>query len=579
MPTGQLHPVIRYIRKLAGAGQGGESTDGQLLGRFVKNRDESAFAAIVERHGPMVLSVCRRLLHGANDVDDVFQAVFLVLVRKAGSIGKPELLANWLYGVTCRTAVKARGEAFRRQARLKEMVDMPATEAISDPGWQALRPLLDEELKCLPDKYRAPLVLCYLQGKTYTEAARILGWAEGTVSGRLARGRELLRVRLTRRGLTLSGAALATLLTQNAARATLVPVALAANTVQAALLVAAGNSLAAGVISTQVATLTEGVLQAMFVTKLKIAAAVILAMGVLGMGGGAFTFNTWANEKVQDKKEAEKPNEKQKPIVEAAVDASAPKGGEKQKADPKQAQPKRAMTMKDALATEIKFERMDDPKLTLGDFLEQISDTYNLTFDVNEIAFRADGGVPNGDILSLPIAEKPIPRMAGIKVSTLLRKVLSRIPSQTGATFVFRPNLTLIEITTEAALREELQLHLPVSTGGDEDARVPALLPLVFISIDKAPLEDALKEISASTGYNIVLDRNKVNKEKAQVTAELSNVPVDTAVRILADLADMDVVKLDNVLYVTTRENAERLQKQKNKLKVPEAPKANQAGM
>ena len=577
MPTGQLHPVIRYIRKLAGAGQGGESTDGQLLGRFVKNRDERAFAAIVERHGPMVLSVCRRLLHGANDVDDVFQAVFLVLVRKAGSIGKPELLANWLYGVTCRTAVKARGEAFRRQARLKEMVDMPATEAISDPGWQELRPLLDEELKCLPDKYRAPLVLCYLQGRTYTEAARILSWAEGTVSGRLARGRDLLRARLTRRGLTLSGAALATLLTHNAASATLVPAALAANTVQAALLVAAGNSLAAGVISTQVATLTEGVLQAMFVTKLKIAAAVILAMGVLGMGGGAFTFNSWANEKGQDKKEAEKPNEKQQPIVEAAVDASAPKGGEKQKADPKQAQPKRAMTMKDALATEIKFERMDDPKLTLGDFLEQMSDTYNLTFDVNEPAFRAEVG--NSDVLSAPIAEKPIPRMAGIKVSTLLRKVLSRIQSQSGATFVFRPNLNLIEITTEAALREELQLHLPVSTGGDEDARIPALLPLVLISLDKAPLENALKEISSSTGYNIVLDRNKLNKEKAQVTADLSNVPVDTAVRILADLADMDVVKLDNVLYVTTRENAERLQKQKNKLKVPEAPKANPAGM
>jgi hypothetical protein len=222
---------------------------------------------------------------------------------------------------------------------------------------------------------------------------------------------------------------------------------------------------------------------------------------------------------------------------------------------------------------------MDDPKLTLGDFLEQMSDTYNLTFDVNEIAFRADGGVPTGDILSVPIAEKPIPRMAGIKVSTILRKVLSRIPSQTGATFVFRPNLNLIEITTEAALREELQLHLPVSTGGDEDARIPALLPLVLISLDKAPLENALKEISSSTGYNIVLDRNKLNKEKAQVSAELSNVPVDTAVRILADLAELDVVKLDNVLYVTTRENAERLQKQKNKLKVPEAPKANPAGM
>src|SRR5262249_30173837 len=156
---------------------------------------------------------------------------------------------------------------YRRQAYTKEMAEMPATEATSDPGWQELRPLLDEELKTLPDKYRAPLVLCYLQGKTYTEAARILGWAEGTVSGRLARGRELLRTRLTRRGLVLSGAALATLLTQNAARATLVPAALATNTIKAALLVAAGNSLAAGVVSTHAVALTEGVLKAMLVTK------------------------------------------------------------------------------------------------------------------------------------------------------------------------------------------------------------------------------------------------------------------------------------------------------------------------
>ena len=143
MATEQLHPVIHYIRKLAGAGQAGESSDGHLLERFIKERDETAFATLVERHGPMVLSVCRRMLNDAHAVDDVFQAVFLVLVRKAASIGKPELLANWLYGVAFRTAAKARGEAYRRQAHTKEMVEMPATEATSDPGWQELRPLLD----------------------------------------------------------------------------------------------------------------------------------------------------------------------------------------------------------------------------------------------------------------------------------------------------------------------------------------------------------------------------------------------------------------------------------------------------
>jgi RNA polymerase sigma factor (sigma-70 family) len=579
MATGQIHPVIRYIRKLAGAGPAGEATDAQLLARFIKNRDESAFAMIVERHGPMVLNICRRMLNDAHEVDDVFQAVFLVLVRKAGSVGKPELLANWLYGVACRTAAKARGQAYRRQAYVKEMVDMPATDTTSDHAWQELRPVLDEELKTLPDKYRAPLVLCYLQGKTYTEAARILGWAEGTVSGRLARGRELLRAKLTRRGLTLSGVTLATLLTHNAASAMLVPAALATNTVKAALLVAAGNTLAASVISTPVATLTEGVLHAMFLTKLKIAAAVFLAMGVLGMGGGAFTYNAWAVGKEQDKKEAEKSKEKGTLKNDLAV--KAPVAEENEPAGVKQDSGKRTAKMRDVLATEIKFEGISDPKQTLGEFLENLSERFNLTFDVNEMAFREEG---LNDVLSTPIAEKPLPKVNGIRLSTLLRTVLSRIPDNNnnpglisrGAIFLIRGDH--IEITTKIALRDELGLSfaIPIGPGPDSDSRFPALLPLVVVSFDKTPIDEALKEIATSTGYNIVVDSRKGDKEKGpRVTADLNNVPVDTAVRILADMADMGVAHLDNVLYVTTKENAEKLQKGKDKLKVPEAPKPN----
>jgi RNA polymerase sigma factor (sigma-70 family) len=571
MATGQVHPVIRYIRKLAGAGPAGEASDATLLARFIKERDESAFAAIVDRHGPMVLNICRRMLNDAHEVDDVFQAVFLVLVRKAGSVGKPELLANWLYGVACRTAAKARGQAYRRQARVKEIVDMPATDTTSDHAWQELRPILDEELKTLPDKYRAPLVLCYLQGKTYTEAARILGWAEGTVSGRMARGRELLRAKLTKRGLTLSSATLATLLTHNAASAMLVPAALATNTVKAALLVAAGNSLAASVISTPVATLTEGVLQAMFLTKLKIAAAVFLAMGVLGMGGGAFTYNAWAEGKGQDKKEAEKPKEKGDAKNDLSVKAPAPEG--KEPAGIKQDSGKRTAKMRDILATEIQFEGIDDPKVTLGEFLDDLSKKYKLTFDVNEHAFKV--AQLNSEVLSTAIAEKPLPRLHGVRLSTLLRKVLSRIPDSTpggAATFIIRGDH--IEITTNDSLRSELGLSFPIGQGDDSDPRLAALLPLVVVSFDKTPIEEALKEIANSTGYNIVVDMRR-NEKAPQITADLNNVPVDTAVRILADMAGMGVAHLDNVLYVTTRENAEKLQKQKDKLKVPEAPKAN----
>jgi RNA polymerase sigma factor (sigma-70 family) len=176
-----------------------EQTDCQLLKRFAGQRDQVAFAALVRRHGPMVLAVCRRVLCNAHDADDAFQATFLVLVRKAGAIARPELLANWLYGVAYRVAVKARANAARRsehekRAPVKAWVD-PVVEATA----REERSVLDAVLQHMPDQYRAPLVLCHLEGKTNAEAARMLGWPTGSISGRLARARELLRERLVRR--------------------------------------------------------------------------------------------------------------------------------------------------------------------------------------------------------------------------------------------------------------------------------------------------------------------------------------------------------------------------------------------
>jgi hypothetical protein len=428
---------------------------------------------------------------------------------------------------------------------------MPATETTPDQGWQDLRPVLDEELENLAEKYRAPLVLCYLQGKTYTEAARILGWPEGTVSGRLARGRELLRARLLRRGLTLSAAALTAMLIQNAASATTVPAVLTANTVKAALLVAAGNSLAAGA-SAQVAALTEGVLKAMFLTKLKITAAVVLTISLLGAGGGAFTYNSWAKEGTDDKKGATPPKEKPDPMAEVVVHPPKPRDVANDEPAAKPLDVKRNRKMRETLAQEIKFEGIDDPKMTLGEFLEQLSAQYDLTFDVNEPAFRANEGI--ADVMRMPIAEPPLPKMPGIRLSTLLKKVLSRIPAEAGATYVVRPDC--IEITTHRAVCLELGLH-PDATR----------MPLVAAYFDNTSLADALKELATTSGFNIVLDSGKMEKNKSAVTANLNNVPVDTAVRILAEMADMRAVLLDNVLFVTSKETADRLQKEEAKRK------------
>ncbi|HEY7308021.1 MAG TPA: sigma-70 family RNA polymerase sigma factor [Gemmataceae bacterium] len=268
-------PLLRFIRAIGPAADP-EATDGQLLARFVRQREEEAFAALLRRHGPMVWGVCRRILADADTAEDAFQATFLVLLRKAGSIRRPDRLANFLYGVAYRTAAKANALRARRQVHEgQSLVEVSVTD--DDPGWRELRPLLDEELQRLPEKYRAPLVLCYLEGKTYVETARALGWAEGTVSGRLARARDLLRSRLLRRGLVLSAGSLAVCWPRVAPAA--VPDLVSAATFKAA----------AGAASPTAAALSKGVLHAMFLSKVKITASALLAVALIGTGAGATT--------------------------------------------------------------------------------------------------------------------------------------------------------------------------------------------------------------------------------------------------------------------------------------------------
>jgi RNA polymerase sigma factor (sigma-70 family) len=300
MASRQLQPVLWFLRQLVAGGAGGDTTDRQLLQRFASQREEAAFAALVQRHGPMVLGVCRRVLHDPHDADDAFQATFLVLARKAGSLARPEKLANWLYGVACRTAARAKAQAVRRRVHERQFTDMPSADGRPNgaESLHELRLVLDEELQRLPDKYRAPLVLCYLEGKTYAEAARALGWAEGTVSGRLARAREVLRGRLTRRGLALSAGAFAMSLSQSTAPAA-VPPALADTTAKAATLFAAGPAAGAGTVSAPAAALAEGVLQTMFVTRRKVVAVLALTSSLVAAGAGLFAYHALATPQTQ----------------------------------------------------------------------------------------------------------------------------------------------------------------------------------------------------------------------------------------------------------------------------------------
>jgi RNA polymerase sigma factor (sigma-70 family) len=279
MATGQLGAALRQIERLFTVGSVSGMSEGQLLERFVIRGDEAAFAALMARHGPMVLGVCRQWLRDPNDVEDAFQATFLVLVRKAGSLRQRELLGNWLYGVASRVACRARSNTRRRQGVQGADVEELATDAPAPPE---PCPWLHEEVARLPEKYRVPIVLCYLEGWTHEEAAERLGWPIGTVKGRLARARDLLRARLTRRGLAFPAAGLAVQLGRDASAA--VPPALVEATTRVALALGAGRAAAVGLISAPVANLLKGTLHAMTLSKLKLLAVPFIIAGAIVTG-------------------------------------------------------------------------------------------------------------------------------------------------------------------------------------------------------------------------------------------------------------------------------------------------------
>jgi RNA polymerase sigma factor (sigma-70 family) len=277
MAGGALQRVVQRVRLLTGP-RGGPQSDGELLRRFAAHRDEAAFTALVWRHAPMVLGLGRRLLGDHHDAEDVCQAAFLLLARKAGSIRNRQSVASWLHGVAYRIAANVRRKAARRRTcPLGDDVCRP--DPTADVSWREVCAAVDTELTRLPEKYRAPLVLCYLEGMTRDEAARHLGCPAATLRGRLARGRRLLRGQLTRRGLALSVALLAAGLARGATEK------------PAALVLATASAVLRGTVSSHVVALSEGVLRAMLLTQVKSLVLALLTAGILlGAVGGGFAY-------------------------------------------------------------------------------------------------------------------------------------------------------------------------------------------------------------------------------------------------------------------------------------------------
>ncbi len=308
MASSPLSEVIQGLHRLALLQDGGP-TDGQLLERFRVRHDEAAFAALVRRHGPMVLGVCRRVLGDGADAEDAFQVTFFVLARRAADVVPREAVGNFLYGVAYRTALKVRTAAARRRRRERQVENMPHTtvEGGAEERRPELRDLLDEELRRLPDLYRVPVVLCDLEGRSRKEVARQLGIPEGTLSSRLAAGRKRLGDRLRRRGL---GAALAGAVLGR------VPAPLLRFTVRAAIRVAAGPTATASVLSPRLASLLEGVLRTMSMTKPRLVLVALLLVAAATFGANLLRHQAAAQnrpDQAADRVKEVKPKEAAEP--------------------------------------------------------------------------------------------------------------------------------------------------------------------------------------------------------------------------------------------------------------------------
>jgi RNA polymerase sigma factor (sigma-70 family) len=297
-----LDNVLSRLHRQAAARELAPFPDAVLLERFVSRRDEVAFTALVERHGPMVLGVCRRILRDPHDAEDACQAVFLVLARKAHSVRRAGALGGWLHAVSFRAACRLRSARARRRAAEHPLTDAPAA---AEPTWREAQAILDEELQRLPEKWRTPLVLCYLEGKTRDEAARQLGWSVGTVRGRLTRGRALLKARLARRGLCPSVPLAAALAPDGTAAALSV-----ATTVRAVLEPSPAPHHA------EVVALAEEVVRTMSLSRVQAVVSVLAVL--LGIGLGALAYGSAAERPLRP---ATKPPQAGKPAANRAAPA------------------------------------------------------------------------------------------------------------------------------------------------------------------------------------------------------------------------------------------------------------------
>ncbi len=383
MAESERTSILSRIRRMTA--EVGGASDAQLLDRFAAHRDEAAFELLLWRHARLVFGVCRRVLHDLHDAEDAFQATFLALARHAGRIAKREAVAGWLHKVAYRTALTARGQRARRDAREKligaaeHISASPDVEASSEN--QELRRVLDEEIGRLPEQFRAAVALCYLEGKSVDEAARLLGCPRGTLASRLAQARARLRLRLAGRGLALT-AALAILAPANAAPR---PLSLIPTLTAAALRYTAGGAAADGVLSPRITALTEEVLRTMFLHKLKTGIVILIALVGILLAGGGLAVGLRANAGP----DAEPPNTGEAPKAQAV-------GGEEQARDKPDAAAPRTVTVSRPVRREAAPYEDYTGRL---EALRTVEVRPLVSGLVQKVCFKAGAEVKKGDVL------------------------------------------------------------------------------------------------------------------------------------------------------------------------------------
>jgi len=552
----------------------------QLLERYLERHDEIAFEALVARHGPMVLGVCRRMLANSTDVDDAFQATFLVLVRRARQLGPRDAIGPWLHGVAIRVALRARSEAARRRRFGTLDIDEPAALPDDSLADRELAAVLDQELSRLPSKYRSPLVLCYLEGRTHEQAAEQLKWPIGTVKGRLARARDLLRSRLTRRGLAPTAGALTVALGRESSAA-LHP-QLLGRTVQSSLKLALGQATAQ-VASTSITSLVEGVLTAMILNKLKWIGLTVLVSGLALTGAGVMARQgTGSRDRrptapIASQKTAgvELPGEskslEREPIPAKEKLPGESKSLEEQPIPAKESNPKPNDPYQELLrATRAAYQATWESFVSGNASAEQVYHASRRWMDAQK-----DEAITTADKVGAITAHRDRIRdlaRADAERSKILPggQSLALANAAQGTAFLAEAELWLAQAKTDKAKKATSAGSGP---GKDpQSRRILAKLeePLAMNFANETPLEDVLKYIKEATksselpnGIAIYMDPIGLQEAEKSVTStivmDLEGVPLRRTLQLALKQLGLVYRVFDGMLYITSAGSGDQL--------------------